>query len=124
VFPIGRSGFVISATFSTEKQRVGVELYIGNDVDKAAFRALLTQRELIEREFGEVLEWQELPGKKATRIVLYKHGVDPSDEKQYTDLHGWMLDKMERFKRVFAPRVKALALNSATEAGEDEALEE
>jgi hypothetical protein len=107
-FGIGRAGFVISATISTDKQRVGVELYAYNDADKAAFHALLADKEAIEREFGEPLEWQELPGRKASRIVLYRHGVNPADEAQRQDLHAWMLAKMDQFRKVFGGRVKAL----------------
>jgi hypothetical protein len=118
VFPIGRSGVVISAGISMDKQRVSVELYIDNDVNKAAFRALLAQREVIEREFGEPLDWQELPDKKATRIALYQHGVDPSDERQYPALHAWMLPKMDRFRSVFERRVKALPHRSAIVAAD------
>jgi Domain of unknown function (DUF4268) len=51
-----------------------------------------------ESEFGEPLEWQELPGKKASRIALFKYGVDVSDEKQYPELHAWMLSKLDRFR--------------------------
>jgi hypothetical protein len=39
-FPTGRTGFVISATISTEKKRIGVELYCHRDPDKIAFRTL------------------------------------------------------------------------------------
>jgi hypothetical protein len=119
-FAIGRTDFAIDASISTAKQRIGVELYIDNDLDSAAFRALLGEKDVIEVEFGETLEWQELPGKKATRIVLYRHGVDPSDEKQYSALHAWMLDKIERFRRTFATRVKALPLNSRVKSAPDD----
>jgi hypothetical protein len=119
-FAIGRAGFGISDTISTDKQRVGVELYASNDVDKSAFRALLAQKDIIEKEFGEPLEWQELPGKKASRIALFKNGVDPSDEKQYSELHAWMLAKMDRFKSVFAGRVKSLSLPSTATTEESE----
>jgi hypothetical protein len=101
-----------------------VELYASHDVDKSAFQALHSQKATIEAEFGEPLLWQELPGKKASRIVLYKTGVDPSNEAQYPELHAWMLSKMERFRSVFGPRVKALSLSPATatdEVGGDEA---
>jgi Domain of unknown function (DUF4268) len=120
-FAIGRSGFVISATISTDKQRIGVELFILNDVEKAAFHSLLAEKQAIETEFGEALEWQELPGKKGSRIALFKLDVDPSDEKQYPELHAWMLAKMDRFKKVFAARVKSLSLNKLTTANGDEA---
>jgi len=117
-FSIGRAGFGISATISTDKQRAGVELYVVHDVNKAAFRALVAQKDAVEKEIGEPLEWQELPGKKASRIALYKHDVDPSDEKQYPEIHAWMLAKMDCFKKAFAGRVKALSLGSG--ASDDE----
>jgi hypothetical protein len=98
---------------------VGVELYAPNDTDKSAFHALYVQKDAIEKEFGEQLEWMELPGKKATRIVIYKSGVDPADEKQYPELHAWMLAKMDRFKSVFAPRIKSLVLSSSTTTPEE-----
>jgi hypothetical protein len=123
-FPIGRSGFVISATISTDKQRIGVEFYIHRDADKSAFRALFAQKEEIEREFGAALDWQELPTKKASRIALFRQGVDPADEVQRQDLHTWMLDKMERFRRVFAKRVRALTMDASQEAALEDASEE
>lgn len=101
-----------------------MELYAPNDVDKSAFHALYAQKDAIEKEFGEPLEWMELPGKKATRIVLYKSGVDPSDEKQYPELHAWMLAKMDRFKTVFAPRIKSLVLPSTAAPEENEEASE
>ena len=51
-FPIGRGGFVISATISTDKQRIGVELYIDNDPLKRAIKALAAQKDAIVGEFG------------------------------------------------------------------------
>ena len=109
-FPIGRSGFHLAATISTAQDRIGVELYAPNDVNKAAFRALHEQKEVIEREINAQLEWQELPGKKAMRIVVFKHDVDPADENQYPEIQAWMLAKLQRFRDVFGPRVKALSL--------------
>ena len=67
----------------------------------------------IEKEIGEALQWQELPGKKPSRIAIYKLGADPSDEKQFTELHTWMMAQMERFKAAFALRVRQINLNSA-----------
>jgi hypothetical protein len=111
-FGIGKAGFHINATISTDKERIGVELYAPHDVEKAAFHALYAEKDAIEKEFGEPLEWQELLGKKAIRIAVYKHDVDPSDEQQYPELHKWMLEKMDRFRSAFAKRVKELRLES------------
>jgi hypothetical protein len=113
-FPIGRSGIVISATISTEKKRIGAELYNHNDASKSAFQSLLAQKNEIEKEFGEPLDWQELPGKKATRIAIFKNDVDPSNKEQYPQLNSWMLEKMDRFRQVFAARVRSLPMGSAS----------
>ena len=119
-FGIGSSKFHINATVSTDKQRISVELYNSNDPAKTAFRALEAQKAEIEKEFGEPLSWEELAGKKATRIAAYKYGVNPSDEKQYPDLHAWMLTKMDRIKQVFGRRVRTLPAGSAaTDDGEE-----
>jgi hypothetical protein len=120
-FSIGRANFGIIASISIEKKRIGVELYMSNDSDKSAFRALLADKEKIEGEFGEALQWQELEGKKASRIVLYRHDVNPADASQYEDLHDWMLANMERFRKVFTTRVKSLPSSTAAEpAGEED----
>ncbi|MGJ4901460.1 DUF4268 domain-containing protein [Bradyrhizobium sp. HKCCYLS2058] len=107
-FPTGRSGIPITVTFSTDKERIGVELYVYNDVEKAVFRTLLADKQTIDAEFGEQLDWQELPQRKASRIALFRSDINPTDEKQYLELHAWMLDKMNRFWRVFVPRVKSM----------------
>jgi LPS export ABC transporter protein LptC/lipopolysaccharide transport protein LptA len=123
-FGVGRAGFGISATISTDYQRIGVELYAQNDVDKAAFHALHAEKDAIEKEFGEPLEWQELPGRKAMRIAFYKHNVDPSDANQYAELHAWMLAKMDRFRKVFTARIKTLPVSSTVAKDEGEPPEE
>lgn len=109
-FRIGRSGFGISATITPEKDRIGVELYIHRDPEKRAFRALHLQRARIDQEFGETLDWPELPGKKAARIALYRTGIDPSDEGKRQEYQSWMLSRMEKFRQVFAERVRSLDL--------------
>jgi hypothetical protein len=57
---------------------------------------------------GDQLEWQELPGQKASKITLYRYNVDITEDNQYPSIHEWMLDKMQRFRRAFVPRVKML----------------
>lgn len=107
-FPIGRSGTAITASISTDKKRLGVELYNHRDSDKAIYRALLGDRHAIESEFGQALDWQELVGKKASRIAIYRLSSNPADVSEYDILHSWMLEQMNRFRDVFGNRVRAL----------------
>jgi hypothetical protein len=110
-FKIGRSGFAISATINIQKKRAGVELYMHRDPLKHAIRTLEQQKAEIEAEIGESLEWQELSGKKASRIALYLQGVDPSDEGSFPEIQSWMLQRMQKFRRAFAVKVKALDMD-------------
>jgi hypothetical protein len=41
-------------------------------------------------------------------------------EEQYPELHAWMLSKMDRFRSVFGPRVKALSLSPGPATDEDD----
>lgn len=118
-FRLGRTGFAISATMNTRKMRVGVELYIHRDPFKVAIRTLEADRRAIEDQIGLPLEWQELPGKKASRIALFRNNVDPSDQSQFPELHSWMLDKMQRFRTAFAKRVRELDVDGGA-SSEDE----
>jgi hypothetical protein len=121
-FGIGRAGYAISCTISTNKNRVGVELYNHNDPLKIAIRHLMAARAEIESAIGEQLDWQELPTKKASRVALYRNNVDPADAANYPDLHAWMLKNMQAFRRAFAPRVKMIE-SSIKETVSDEADE-
>ena len=118
-FRIGRSGVVISATISTQKKRIGVELYLSRDPLKSGIRQLASDRDAIEAEMGLKLDWQELPTKRASRIALFLDSVDPAMPDQFPALHVWMLDKMQRFRRVFATRVKALNFEADADGTED-----
>lgn len=117
-FPIGRSGIDISATFNTKMRRIGVELYLRNDPQKVGFKHLLQDRSIIEREFGESLDWQELPNKKASRIAIFKTGIEPQDAACYQDLHEWMLARMETYRRVFGARVRTLPMTADEQEGD------
>ena len=118
-FSAGRSGIVISDTIYTKKKRLGVELYFHNDPMKVGIRQLAADKAAIEAEFGEPLEWQELPTKKASRIAIFRDGFDPADVATFPAQHAWMLSRMEAFRRVFAPRVKALDLSATIDPEEE-----
>lgn len=108
-FRIGRSGVSVATGIGIEKKRISVELYIGDDAEKALFDALHQQRAEIERELGHALVWKRLPERKRARIILYKEDTDPTDESQWPQQHAWMLATMNKFKTTFVPRVKVIS---------------
>lgn len=119
-FGIGKGGVVISASISADKQRAAVSLYLQSDPLKTAIGQLREQETEIETEFGEQLVWREMSDKKASAISTYLQDVDPSDSATYAKIHTWMLDRMERFARVFGERVKALAFEASEEGSDEE----
>ncbi len=105
-FSAGRSGYSFAATVHTGDRRIGAELYIGNS--KESFTKLHEQLIQIEGEFGEALEWQELPEKQGSRIVKYKTGVEIQQGSDWPNQFQWLSDALVRLDKVFRGRIKAL----------------
>jgi hypothetical protein len=107
-FSIGRSGLKIAATINTRDKRIGVELYMQHpEYSKAFFHLLMKDKDKIEQDIGFGLDWQELPEKTASRIVIYKQ-ADPTDEKSWPAQYKWFQETIEGFDRVFRQRVRNL----------------
>ncbi len=76
------------------------------------FYLLEKQREEIDKEFGEPLEWEELPQRKRkeSRVVLRKDITNPIDEADWQNQHKWIVSKIEKFyekfNAVFLPRLQ------------------
>jgi len=107
-YPIGRSGFYLSANMNRAKGLIRAELYIGNEQAKAFFSLLKAQKETIEKELGYPLEWQELPLRRDCRIAIFQEGVDPDQESDWPKQHQWLAKRLNDLHRVFSARVAAL----------------
>jgi hypothetical protein len=104
-FPSGASGISYNTDFA-RGDRVRAELYIVNNKD--AFNALLAQREAIEVELGEPLEWYSPVDVIASRITLYHEGSITDSEEQLAQIRSWVIDRLLKLKRVFRPRLAEL----------------
>jgi hypothetical protein len=97
----GVSGF--SYVYVALQKQARVELYIDlgeTAACKAAFDALLAQKDSIESDFGAPLKWERLDGKRACRIsYTTPTGGYRSDEADWSSLHDEMIDTMIRFER-------------------------
>jgi hypothetical protein len=90
-----------------------VELWIGlgtgqSAKNKAAFKALEAQKASIEAEFGEKLEWQELPEGEGSRIRYVIEGGYKSPQEQWPAIQARLTDAMVRLDKVMRGRVGAL----------------
>lgn len=106
-FAIGRAHFMLQALVDTWDKRIRVLLHLGGPDAKAHFNLLYRDKEAIEREIGESLDWKELPENKSSHINLWRD-MDPTDKASWAEQHRWIMDKLEKFHRVFGPRVKQL----------------
>ncbi|MBX3548773.1 MAG: DUF4268 domain-containing protein [Xanthobacteraceae bacterium] len=104
-FRIGRSGIQFAATASIRDKLLCTQLYISRSDNKATYRALERDKAKIEREFGGALEWEELPGRTASRIAVYKNS-DPAINSDRPQQFAWMSQNLDQLRRVFLERVK------------------
>ena len=107
-FGIGRTGFGMNAWMRTQKQEIGIHLRVRGQNATAYFHLLEEQQAEIEEEFGEPLEWEELPENESGRISLRKVDTDPADETDWPNQHDWLASRLELFDKVFRPRIKLL----------------
>lgn len=107
-YGVGRTDFRVSAVMQRPKKRIQTELYISGSDAKAFFGLLRQQKDEIERDFGDTLDWQELPEKQDCRIAHERREVDPFDESDWPRQHEWLADRLIAMHGVFSDRVRDL----------------
>lgn len=75
-----------------------VEWYISDDKD--LYHKLFDNKDDIEKEMGVSLEWNELPNKKASRILVYKD-VDFENKENWSQQFEWMMEMALKMKKSF-----------------------
>lgn len=113
-FSAGTSGVPVSAVFAGDGT-VRVELYIDLgtfEANKALFDWLYLQKSDIEGQVGFPLIWERLDNKRASRVYVSTEGTIGAAVETLYALREWQVDKLLRFKKIFAPLVKAGAKRS------------
>lgn len=95
---IGSSACAISLAQVRKYNHLLAELYISNDKD--LYKKLYTYKDIIETEIGISLEWNELPEKKASRIIAFKT-VNFEDKNTWTEQFDWLMDMSIKIKKAF-----------------------
>lgn len=95
---IGSTRAKLAAKVNTQETYVGLELYIYKDTD--LFYELQSKKDKIEAILGYELDWQELPERKASRVIVIKSG-DFQDKNQQDELIAWLVQKADEFTKVF-----------------------
>ncbi len=120
-YSIGRTGMHLGAILDSQKSRIAVELYLGDENAKSFFGQLKADQVVIEAELGHAPAWMELPSRRACRIVSYRSVTDPLDEASWPELIAWISKTLEAYYRAFHKRV--LKLNVSAVLGDSGAYE-
>lgn len=95
---MGSSKVHIALVVSSRDNLIRCELYIPDS--KETFAELLKEKDKIEKEVDENLEWQELPGKRASRIKIEQH-ADIDNQGEWEKYFEWLRKHTEVFQKVF-----------------------
>jgi hypothetical protein len=106
-WPSGRSGFWLAAVIDIRKGFIRTGLYSNLANGKDCFAQLQVQKAEIEREFGQELVWDEMPGRKRTFIGLSKN-VNLENREQWPEQFEWLQCSLESLLKVFRQRVRGL----------------
>lgn len=118
-FALGRSNLSLRAAVNTQKKAIWVYVVCYGNDGKAHFHLLKREQEAIEEEVGCALQWEELPGRKESRIELRREDVDPTNQSGWSHQHAWMAERLEALHKAFSVRVKTLDASEYDEDLED-----
>jgi hypothetical protein len=117
--PSGRSGFSLNLVITAQRSRVECYIRVGVGEDapnKAAFRALMSQRDAIEMDFRDQLSWEPLEERLGCRIVKYFSAGYALPEDAWPDLQDRMIDAMIRLDAALRERIRKLEWKVQTAA--------
>lgn len=120
-FALGRSGIWMTGLVNSRDKWIGATVEMHGPPDKLWFNWLLAQRPAIEAEFGGPLEWEELPGRKSSRISVYRRDVDTTRQSDWPAQHEWLMDQLQRLRHVISSRVRLLPDGNGVVAPEEPA---
>ncbi len=105
---IGRSGFNLNMLLTPQKQSVAIDLNISSKIWKdAAFEQLHKDKQSIEQELEEKLDWRPMLGKDSARIVL-ELKIDLRKDENRKTICDWFVKKLPKMYSVFKKRVAIL----------------
>ncbi len=94
---MGSSDAHVALTINSRENLIGCEIYISRN--KELFNFLREQKETIEKEIGEKVEWVDAP--VASRIKIKKNVSGVFEQEEADSYFTWLYEKTVLFQRVF-----------------------
>lgn len=101
---LGKSGIHLSNTFNTDRDEIGVRVYIGNKKADEWLPYFESKKESIELKIGESLEWNPNPDNRDKVIALTKK-FDLSDDTKVDFALNWLIEQTLKFKSTFGKAI-------------------
>ncbi len=109
-FRSGIPGVDYSTSFA-QGGRVRVEAYIDfgdADTNKAFFDRLQTERDTLERAFGEPFSWERLDERRACRVAVYCAGSIDGSPDELVSLRAWAIERLLKLRSVLGSKIRDL----------------
>lgn len=104
-FSTGKSNVVLAAKADMREKFIGVELYFSGLDAKKYYSRLFEDKDSIENEAGFLLDWQEMPQKMASRILLKHENTSIECQEDWKNQHVRLCESMQLFQKVLLPRI-------------------
>ncbi|MBA2846611.1 hypothetical protein HNP88_000795 [Methanococcus maripaludis] len=89
----------LTITVDTRNKVINCMIYIDNSMD--LYLKFYQNKEKIEKELGFSPEWDEMAGRKASKIYVTQNNVDLEDRNSWADYFSWIVCKLEILRDVF-----------------------
>ena len=105
---IGKRDFWLAAQVNSLKSVISANFGFTTQSSKAIYHVFHSEKETIEAEFGEALEWSESSEIKSVSISVTKHDADFRNEQDWKNQFAWLAERLEKLDSVFRKRVLKL----------------
>lgn len=102
---LGKSGINLSNTFNTDRNEIGVRVYIGNKKVEEWLPYFESKKEIIESKIGSELVWNPNPDNRDKVITLTKY-FDLEDKENWKVAIDWLSENTIKFKETFSKIIK------------------
>lgn len=102
---LGKAGIVLSNTFNTEKNELGVRIYIQNNKADEWLPYFESKKDIIENEIGEKLQWNPNPNNRDKIIGLSKK-FDLDNKENWNEAINWLIEMTLKFYKIFSKLIK------------------
>lgn len=110
-FSMGNSISHIALTMNTQKNRLGIELYISDN--KTFYSYLRDNEEDLKSQLGDSIDWFE--ANVAAGMNLYKPVDDVFSESREEEYFQWFYENVLKFKKVFTPYIQEFKSKTSSE---------